>query len=404
MTRAVLICLTKLKEGQTFSSSSSISLLINQKKSSFSFSAMSGYPPTSQGYGYGYGGGNQPPPPQPPYSSSTGNNPPTNQGYGYGGGNNPPYGSSSPYAVPYGASKPQSSSAPSAPPYAPSPPPGDFNPPKEKPFGGGYGASPPSAPYGSAEAPRPGGYGAAPPHSEYGGYGAAPRPYGGYGAAAPPSGVPEYGGYGGAPPRPGGGGYGGYPSPQGSSYGSPFASLVPSGFAPGTDPNIVACFQAADQDGSGFIDDKELQGALSSYQQRFSMRTVHLLMYLFTNTNAMKIGPKEFTALFYSLQNWRSIFERSDKDRSGRIDVSELRDALLSLGFSVSPVILDLLVSKFDKSGGKNRAIEYDNFIECCLTVKGLTEKFKEKDTGYSGSATFTYESFMLTVLPFLIA
>ena len=60
----------------------------------------------------------------------------------------------------------------------------------------------------------------------------------------------------------------------------------------------------------------------------------------------------------------QSIFERSDKDRSGRIDESELRDALLSLGFSVSPVILDLLVSKFDKSGGKNRAIEYDNFIE----------------------------------------
>ncbi|AED90707.1 EF-hand Calcium binding protein-like [Arabidopsis thaliana] len=354
---------------------------------------MSGYPPTSQGYGYGYGGGNQPPPPQPPYSS---------------GGNNPPYGSSttsSPYAVPYGASKPQSSSSsaptygsssygapPPSAPYAPSP--GDYNkPPKEKPYGGGYGAPPPSG------------------SSDYGSYGAGPRPSqpsghgGGYGAT-PPHGVSDYGSYGGAPPRPAssghGGGYGGYP-PQ-ASYGSPFASLIPSGFAPGTDPNIVACFQAADQDGSGFIDDKELQGALSSYQQRFSMRTVHLLMYLFTNSNAMKIGPKEFTALFYSLQNWRSIFERSDKDRSGRIDVNELRDALLSLGFSVSPVVLDLLVSKFDKSGGKNRAIEYDNFIECCLTVKGLTEKFKEKDTAYSGSATFNYESFMLTVLPFLIA
>uniref|UniRef100_A0A1J3JXX3 Putative calcium-binding protein CML50 n=1 Tax=Noccaea caerulescens TaxID=107243 RepID=A0A1J3JXX3_NOCCA len=360
---------------------------------------MSGYPPTSQGYGYGYGGGgNQPPPPQPPYSS---------------GGNNPPYGSStsSPYAVPYGAPKPPSSSAPpygspnpqsssassyGAPPpsapYAPSP--GDYKPPKEKPYGG-YGA--------------PGDYGAPPPPgpSHYGGYGASPRPtpsgYGGYGAT-PPQGISEYGSYG-AQPRPassGHGGYGGYP-PQ-AAYGSPFASLIPSGFAPGTDPNIVACFQAADQDGSGFIDDKELQGALSSYQQRFSMRTVHLLMYLFTNSNVMKIGPKEFTALFYSLQSWRSIFERSDKDRSGRIDVNELRDALLSLGFSVSPVILDLLVSKFDKTGGKSKAIEYDNFIECCLTVKGLTEKFKEKDTGYSGSATFTYETFMLTVLPFLIA
>jgi len=166
----------------------------------------------------------------------------------------------------------------------------------------------------------------------------------------------------------------------------------------------VGCFQAADRDGSGFIDDKELQGALSSYHQSFSLRTVHLLMYLFTNSNVRKIGPKEFTSLFYSLQSWRSIFERFDKDRSGKIDTNELRDALLSLGFSVSPVVLDLLVSKFDKSGGRNRAIEYDNFIECCLTVKGLTEKFKEKDTALSGSATFNYENFMLTVLPFLVA
>lgn len=167
---------------------------------------------------------------------------------------------------------------------------------------------------------------------------------------------------------------------------------------------MVACFQVADQDGSGQIDDKELQRALSSYNQSFSLRTVHLLMHHFTNSNARKIGPKEFTSLFYGLQNWRSIFERFDRDRSGKIDASELREALLSIGFAVSPMVLDLLVSKFDKTGGKSKAIEYDNFIECCLTVQGLTEKFKAKDKNYSGSATFTYEDFMLSVLPFLIA
>ena len=63
----------------------------------------------------------------------------------------------------------------------------------------------------------------------------------------------------------------------------------------------------------------------------------------------------------------QSIFERFDRDRSGKIDSSELREALLSLGFSVSPAILELLVSKYDKSGGRNRAIEYDNFIEYVL-------------------------------------
>ncbi|KAF8085770.1 hypothetical protein N665_0648s0021 [Sinapis alba] len=307
---------------------------------------MSGYPPSNQGYGYG---GN-PPPPQ-PYGSS--GNPPPPQPYGSS--------ASSPYAVPYGSQPPPSSAPYGAPPSAPyASPPGDHKPHKDK----------PQAAYGS-----PGGYGSSGPSGGYGGYGAPPS---GYGAPPPPQ-------------------------PQ-ASYGSPFASLVPSAFPPGTDPNIVTCFQAADRDQSGFIDDKELQGALSSYNQSFSMRTVHLLMYLFTNSNVRKIGPKEFTSLFYSLQSWRSIFERFDKDRSGRIDTNELRDALLSLGFSVSPVVLDLLVSKFDKSGGRNRAIEYDNFIECCLTVKGLTEKFKEKDTTLSGSATFNYEAFMLTVLPFLVA
>ncbi|XP_042479519.1 calcium-binding protein CBP-like [Macadamia integrifolia] len=288
-------------------------------------------------------------------------------GYGYGAPPPQSYGSPPPQSYgssPYGG-------PPTAQPYAP------------------YGSAP-SAPYEKPPKDKPHGSGGPPPQQP--GYGPPPPQQPGYG---PPP--PQQPGYGPPPPQ-----QSGYPPPAG--YGSPFASLVPSSFPPGTDPNVVACFQAADQDGSGFIDDKELQRALSSYNQSFSLRTVHLLMYLFTGSNNRKIGPKEFTAVFYSLQNWRSIFERFDRDHSGKIDESELREALLSLGFSVSPVILGLLVSKFDKSGGKNKAIEYDNFIECCLTVKGLTEKFKEKDTMYSGSATFTYESFMLTVLPFLIA
>ncbi|XP_074325563.1 calcium-binding protein CBP-like [Apium graveolens] len=107
----------------------------------------------------------------------------------------------------------------------------------------------------------------------------------------------------------------------------------------------------------------------------------------------MKTGPKEFTSVYYSLQIWREIFEKNDGDISGKIDASELREALVSLGFLVSP--LDLLVSKFDKTGGRNKAIEYDNFIECCLSVKGLTEKFKEKDTAYMSSfCTFRATNF----------
>ncbi|KAL5810546.1 hypothetical protein ACOSQ4_027114 [Xanthoceras sorbifolium] len=285
-------------------------------------------------------------------------------GYGYGQQPTAP-----PSAQPYANPSAPYSSSPSAPPHH----------------------KPSSAPYAPPPASGQGGYGPPPPAGS-GGY-APPPPAGSGGYAAHPHAAP--GGY----AAPGGN----YP-PGADPYNSPFTSLLPSVFPPGTDPNIIACFQVADQDGSGFIDDKELQRALSSYNQSFSMRTVHLLMYTFTNTNARKIGPKEFTSLFHSLQHWRDIFERADRDRSGKIDSNELREALLSLGYAVSPAVLELLVSKFDKTGGRNRAIEYDNFVECCLTVKGLSEKFKAKDPGYTGSATFTYEAFMLTVLPFLIA
>ncbi|KAK6149120.1 hypothetical protein DH2020_016645 [Rehmannia glutinosa] len=284
------------------------------------------------------------------------------------------YPHNNPSGYPYGAPPPSQS-------YSSGPPP----PPPSQPYSSGHPPSSQSYPSGPYGAP-PGG---PPPPNQSSPYAPVGSPYSA--PSAPP----------GAPHQP----YGGYPTPPPSApYGSPFASLVPSAFPPGTDPNVIACFQVADQDGSGFIDDKELQRVLSSYNQSFGMRTVHLLMYNFTNSNARKIGPKEFTQVFYSLQNWRSIFERFDRDRSGKIDSSELRDALLSLGFAVSPVVLDLLVSKFDKNGGKNKAIEYDNFIEMNVLMQGLTEKFKEKDTSLSGSATFSYESFMLTVLPFIIA
>lgn len=68
----------------------------------------------------------------------------------------------------------------------------------------------------------------------------------------------------------------------------------------------------------------------------------------------------------------QAMFEKVDRDRSGKIDTNELREALMSLGFAVSPVVLDLLVTKFDKTGGKSKAVEYDNFIEYVLMIVPL--------------------------------
>ncbi|CAH9134454.1 unnamed protein product [Cuscuta epithymum] len=140
-------------------------------------------------------------------------------------------------------------------------------------------------------------------------------------------------------------------------------------FPRGTHPDVIRSFQMVDSDRSGFVEDKELQQALASGYQKFSLRTVRLLIFLFKNPNesSLRIGPKEFAALWSYLGQWRETFERFDRDRSGRIDGRELRDALYSLGYLVPSPVLQLLVSKYD---GDSAGLEFDSFVECGMIFK----------------------------------
>ncbi|XP_039064084.1 probable calcium-binding protein CML48 [Hibiscus syriacus] len=103
-----------------------------------------------------------------------------------------------------------------------------------------------------------------------------------------------------------------------SYYGQPQAPVSsPSssygqrgGFPAGTPPDVVRAFQMVDKDRGGFIDEHELQQALSSGYQRFNLRTIRLLMFLFKNPyDALRIGPAEFAALWSCLGHWRGCFK-----------------------------------------------------------------------------------------------
>ncbi|XP_027152130.1 probable calcium-binding protein CML48 [Coffea eugenioides] len=202
-------------------------------------------------------------------------------------------------------------------------------------------------------------------------------------------------------------GYGyGYPPPQPQQQQQYQSYNYNASFPPGTDPGVIRTFQMVDRDGSGFIEESELRQALSSGYQRFSMRTIRLLIFLFKNPSdsALKIGPKEFSALWSCLGQWRAIFERFDRDRSGKIDATELRDALNGIGYAVPPSVFQVLISRYEEGNGRRVELSFDSFVECGMIVKGLTEKFKEKDPRYTGSATMTYDSFMSMIIPFLVS
>ncbi|XP_047307714.1 probable calcium-binding protein CML48 [Impatiens glandulifera] len=207
-----------------------------------------------------------------------------------------------------------------------------------------------------------------------------------------------------APPAPEGYGWGEpYPAAPQTNYGGQTNYGYPS-FPPGTPPNVVQSFQMADRDRSGFIDERELQQALSNGYQRFSLRTIRLLMFLFKNPmDPLRIGPKEFTELWSCLGQWRGVFERFDRDRSGKIDATELKDALYSLGYALPQSVLQVLLSRYENASSRRVELNFDSFVECGMVVKGMTDKFKEKDPRYTGSATISYDAFMSMIIPFIV-
>ncbi|GER36558.1 EF-hand calcium binding protein [Striga asiatica] len=183
-------------------------------------------------------------------------------------------------------------------------------------------------------------------------------------------------------------GYGYYPYPP------PPQHHVYSSFPPGTHPDVVRSFQMVDRNQNGYIEESELQEALAWSYSKFSRRTLRI-------PRNLSLESDQRSLRIYGVVSASSGF---DRDRSGKIDATELRDALYSLGYALPPSVLQVLISKYDDGSGHKVELSSDSFVECGMIVKGLTEKFKEKDVRYTGSATLSYDTFMSMIIPFLVS
>merc|ERR1739838_56998 len=214
-------------------------------------------------------------------------------------------------------------------------------------------------------------------HGGHGGYNQGGYNQGGY----------NQGGYGQA--GHGQGGYGGQPScPQ------------------GVDPSVFGWFQAVDQDRSGKISADELQRALlKNNMKQFNRETCRLMIGMFDKNKDGTIDIREFDSLWKYIQQWRQCFDNFDRDRSGNIDCDELHTALTTFGYRLSKNFSQMIVRTFDKTsaGGHHRrgspSIDFDDFIQVCVSLHTLTDSFRAKDTNQSGQINIRYEEFLEMVL-----
>ena len=120
------------------------------------------------------------------------------------------------------------------------------------------------------------------------------------------------------------------------------------------------------------------------------------------------IGLDEFVGLWGYLNQWRNLFTRFDADNSGAIDRKEFATALQQFGYRLSDAFVGVLFTSYDKKGNipmiqlplyafvsltdaftacsrfanfswtGNGQMGFDMFVQSMVTVKTLTDVFKE--------------------------
>lgn len=161
----------------------------------------------------------------------------------------------------------------------------------------------------------------------------------------------------------------------------------------GADLLIWRRFKIADVDNSEFITIKELQGALINRDQTpFDIDTCKFLLSKFDADENGQIGFEEFSRLFKYIENWRGIFNRFDKDKSGLIDSKELGIALKELKHNVPPSLIEKRYATTD-------GITFDRFVRACAVVERSSEDFRKWKPDPHGQISVNYEQFMAILL-----
>ena len=120
---------------------------------------------------------------------------------------------------------------------------------------------------------------------------------------------------------------------------------------------------------------------------------------LFDKDGNGKIDMQEFNSLWSYIQQWKGVFDRYDRDRSGNIDTAELHTAFTEMGYRVSPQFVQLVVTRFDRASCRN--LKFDDFIQACVMLRGLTDAFRTRDRNLNGVIQVSYEDFMTMAVHF---
>ncbi|GFR61415.1 sorcin [Elysia marginata] len=180
--------------------------------------------------------------------------------------------------------------------------------------------------------------------------------------------------------------------------GAPQDAWAPSAPGPGMDPFYQYFSRVAGSDQQ--ISVLELQKCLNTLGWvNFSLNTCHIILDMLDRDYSEQMGYNEFKEFWVVLKQWKETFDRYDLNRTGYIEGPEFHNALREFGYNLSPQFVGLVLYKFDFE--TRRKLNFDQFVNTCIMLKGLTDHFRHRDATQTGHAKFNYDDFMQVAVTF---
>lgn len=109
-----------------------------------------------------------------------------------------------------------------------------------------------------------------------------------------------------------------------------------------------------------------------------------------------RLNLAEFEVLMGDIYKWKAAFKQFDRSGTGRLNVSELRDALNAAGYQLNNRVLNALVHRY---GSRDGTMAFDDFIMCAVRIRTMIEAFKTRDRGGNQQASFTLDDWVETTM-----
>ncbi|KAL7833964.1 hypothetical protein AOLI_G00289240 [Acnodon oligacanthus] len=142
--------------------------------------------------------------------------------------------------------------------------------------------------------------------------------------------------------------------------------------------------------------DKEVTKRIDIETEGFSLQSCRNMVNLLDKDGSGKLCLVELKILWDKIQSYGNIYKEKDKDKSGTMSCTEMRQAIEAAGFSLNNSLHQILVARYSQP---NLTIHFSEFVGCLVRLECMFKMFQTLDKDGTGEVQFKLTEWLSVTL-----